>query len=122
MNLVGDGLASPAKKTEKNPAPENIKFRMLAKRVNIQTEYFINEAVEYYYEQWGKFVQLPQMLNVVTCVVRAELERNANCELRDITGFTGETTVSREEYLQKLISEHLSLNQVRNLLKRKEES
>ena len=108
-----------------NPSPHDhgSKFRMLAKRVNTQTEGFVRDArdaVEYYYAQWGTFIQFPRMLQVISHIVRAELDRNVNCELQELTGFTGDTDDSQEEYLQELTSKHLSTNQVRELLKRKE--
>jgi len=60
------------------------------------------------------------MFQAVSHIIRAELDRNANCELQELTGFTGDTDVSQEQYLEELISKDLSVNQVRELLKRKE--
>lgn len=101
-----------------SPHDHGSKFRTLAKKVSAQTEGFVIGAMEYYYAQWGKFIKLSRMLQEVTRIIRMELDRNANCELQELTGFTGDIGISQEQYLQELISKHLSVNRVRELLKK----
>lgn len=122
MDTIRTLTLMSASGVDPSPHDHGSKFRALAKKVNGLTEGSVLEVIEYYYAQWSRFIKLPRKLQVVHHIIRSELDRNANCTLQEITGFTGDTDVSQEEYLQELTNKHLSINQVCNLMKEKEKT
>jgi len=91
------------------------KLRSLAKDPSVGDKVDL-ELIEYYYNWWSNFIDLPASLTETVNGIRAEIYRNKNAGIQNKTGIKDiPLDIPTEEYLQQLLLRNPDIGYVKRL-------
>lgn len=95
------------------------KFRMLAKSLAAPTEPLHPDLIDYYYEWWSQFANLPLQKSDAADIIVREVNRNINIEIRKRIGGSESIPleITPDEYTRHLIRMGKNVNDVREIFK-----
>lgn len=95
------------------------KFRMLAKSSATPTEPLHPDLIDYYYEWWGQFANLPLQKSDAADIIVREVNRNTNIEIRKrIKGPESiPLEITPDEYARHLMKTGKNINNVKDIFK-----